>query len=640
GLYRGEHIYLGRDGKSGIRKVYIDGINSLFLKPAGENLMKEMKARSAKEGKGRKDFDKLYDLVQVYKMLARKEVPDKNLMTLILMEDDRWLKALGPAATTLPPELKKIAGTQLDFYVAQAAALGSAEERERYKDISLPLIDFDAPALAQVTRDLAEGPWITEAFRDMIRLAGERYPNVSHETMIKARGKELFSCPDDKHVRGYYTQRAYNEYMQSAMDENSEVLSKKLAKLEREKSAEEILKQFRTMYKSEYTGAWQLFLENVELKNFDNLRDATNKLKVLTATDSAYRDLFKGIWEGRRLDLGKGEVINETKDDRKWVDDALKALEELQRGLDKIQSTSPPGDRFVSMADGALKDLSYLFSNAKTNIENSVKLADPALASSAARFLTRSLMSTIEALVTEAQAEAESLWKKSIYEVYLKKLAGKYPLATEAAEEIPMKAFSEVFNPKSGTFWKTNEMLQRLYRGFNFDERRLVRFSTDYEECVKKAEQFRDALYPKDSEQIQLTIPVVLGLRGGVVEVNFYVNTEKHFSSLDDPDRRGTIIWTEAAPRGTKVEIRHDDNMRTAIDKFGGMDWGLLRLFADGGVKPKSEKVYECTWTYNVVVSGTPVKRMADCTLELKDALHPFVANFFTAFKCPEKLGP
>jgi len=640
GLYRGEEVYLGQKdpvtgqkGKTGIRKVYIDSINSLFLKPNGENLLKEMKQRVADTNKTRKDFDKLYDLVLVYKMLARKEEPNKNLMTLVLTEDDRWLKALGPGATSLSPDLKKMAEKQMGFFIDQAVA------GMKWPDIPLPVTEYDAISMAKIVEELAGGPWVTESFRDMIRLAGERYPKVSHETLIKARGKELFACPEDKYVPGYYTQRAYNEYMQSAIQETSENLSKKLAKLEREKSADEISKQFRTMYKSEYTLAWQTFLENVELKNFDNLRDATNKLKVLTATDSAYRDLFKGIWEGRRLDLGGGEVINDTKDDRKWVDDALKALEELQRGLDKIQSTSPPGDRFVSMTEAALKELSYLFSNAKTNIENSVKQADPALSSSAARFLTRSLMSTIEALVTEAQAEAEALWKKSVYEGYVKKLAGKFPLVTDAGEEIPMKVFSEAFNPKSGTFWKTTETLARLARGFSFEDRRLVRFSTDYDECVKKAEQFRDALYPtKDSEQIQLTLDLTLQQRSAVVDITVYVG-EKKFSASENMDRRGTLIWSEAAPRGAKVEVHHDDNQHTPLDKFAGMDWGILRLFAEGKLAAKGEKTFECTWEFNVTVSGAPAKRKADCMLEMKDKVNPFVANFFV-FKCPEKLGP
>jgi type VI protein secretion system component VasK len=182
-------------------------------------------------------------------------------------------------------------------------------------------------------------------------------------------------------------------------------------------------------------------------------------------------------------------------------------------------------------------------------------------------------------------------------------------------------------------------MLQRLYRGFNFDERRLVRFSTDYEECVKKAEQFRDALYPKDSEQFQVSLDLTLQQRSAVLDITVFVG-EKKFAASQNIDRRGDLIWSEAAPRGAKVEISHDDNQHTPLDRFVGMDWGMLRLFAEGKLQPKGEKTFECTWEFKVIVSGAPAIRKADCTLEMKDKVNPFVPNFFTAFKCPEKLGP
>jgi hypothetical protein len=207
-----------------------------------------------------------------------------------------------------------------------------------------------------------------------------------------------------------------------------------------------------------------------------------------------------------------------------------------------------------------------------------------------------------------------------------------------------MKSFSEVFNPKSGSFWQTVKSITRLKEGFKFEDRNLVKLSTDYEECVKKADQFRVALYPKDTELLELTLPAQFGPRGSVGEIVFYTNKDKPpFSSMDDPDRRGTLIWSEAAPRGTKVEIRHDDNQRTANSKFVDMDWGLLRLFADGGIKPseKSEKLFECTWTFKPIISGNEAIRKADCWLEIKDAkVNPFVPTFFTTFKCPEKLAP
>jgi type VI secretion system protein ImpL len=640
GLYRGQHLYLGPDGKSGICKVYVDSISSLFVKPVSENLLAEMKVKAEKRGMSRKEFDKLYDLVMVYKMLVKREPPNKDLMKQVLVEDDRWVLALGAQAGKLSPESRTIAGQQLDFYINQAAALGSPEEKERYKDIPLSGADYDGMGMNAVIESLANGPWVTESLSDMLKLANERYEKVSHESLIKARGRELFTCPPEKFVPGCFTQRAYNLYLRSAFQESSEVLAKKLAKLERQKTAEEVRQQFRASYRTEYVGAWQAFLEGVELKPFENLRDATTKLKILTASESAFRDLFKGIWEGRRLDM-EGEVTGEVKDERKWLDEALKALDELQQSLAKILDTTEAGKRFISAPEGSLKDLSYLFVKAKRDIENAVKaIPDLALQPSAVRVLARALQSTLEACLIESQAEAETLWKTTVVENYKKNLAGKYPLVPTAAEEIPMRSFSEVFNPKSGSFWNTVKLLQRLKDGFKFEEHVLVRLSPEYDDCVKSAEVIRNNLYPKDSELLELTLPAVLGLRGGVTEVFFHTNKVKSFSSMTEPDRSGTIIWNEAACRGTKIGIRHDEDQLTFHTRFDEMDWGLLRLFSDAKMTIKSEKLYEFTWELSVIVSGNQTTRKADCTIEVKDKVNPFVPGFFTRFKCPEKLAP
>jgi type VI secretion system protein ImpL len=122
GLYRGEHLSTGRDRKSGIRKVFVDSISALFVKPTGDLLLKEMQQRGAKPGKVRKEYDKLYDLVLVYRMPCKKEPANKELMKLILTEDDRWLLALGPAGPTLPARRRRSRWTSSNFTPAAGRA--------------------------------------------------------------------------------------------------------------------------------------------------------------------------------------------------------------------------------------------------------------------------------------------------------------------------------------------------------------------------------------------------------------------------------------------------------------------------------------------------------------------------------------
>ena len=640
GLYRGKQVYLGEDEKSGIRKVYIDAINTMFLKNLGQTLGQEMVLLKNNTNKTDKEFNQLFDLLLVYQMLGKKLPPQRELIDSVLKDQDRWLKTLGPTATNLPEESKKIASAQREFYVDQSIK-GSDP---RFKDIPISVMDVDATLVMQVKENLKEGIWVTQAYQNLINQTPADFKKVAVESMLtKGNGKDLFECPEKFHIPGAFTQFAYSSYISSAIKDKSQSLSDKFKQLGLDKSPEAFDKDLKDRYITDYAVRWRDFFQNIELKNFENLRDASDKLKVLTAQNSPFRDLFKGVWEGRALQLSArpDDVVNKSTDDRKWLEDAIKALEELQRSLAKLITTTTTGDRFVSMEAKELKDLSFILDNCKGKIDSATKQADLALADSASRVLNRSLQSTLEAFINEAQAEAENLWKKTVYEVYTAKLAGKYPLVADAAQEIPMKTFSEFFNPKSGIFWKTVDRLNKVRDGFKFEDRSLVRFSTDFDECVRRAILFRDTLYATPaSEIIEQNLTFTLELRTAVAEVTIYIG-EKHLSSLDNPDKTGMLIWSEAAPKGAKVDIRHDvPQQRSSIETFATQDWGLLKLFAQCGLVMKSEKVYTGTWTFDVNVNGEKVKRYADCTLEVQKKDTPFAAKFFTEFKCPDKLGP
>jgi len=392
------------------------------------------------------------------------------------------------------------------------------------------------------------------------------------------------------------------------------------------------------MYALEYGNRWQSFLENVQLRHFENLMDASDKLKVLTALESPFKDLFKGIWDGRRLRISETDVRYDTKDDRKWLDEALKSLDELQRALYKITSTSEQGKRITSMSDEKLKDLTLAFVKAKGDIEIAVKLADPNLVTPASRALNRALTSSLEAVVRESQTEVDALWKREVSDRFAKDFADRYPFVEAASTEVPLKTFSEVFGAAGGSFWKTHEIVRRL-NAVIIGDRRLVAYSADFEDCIKKAEDFRKALYASGTAAAQVNMVVIFTQRSGVAEISLAIG-EKRFSSHDDPDMRCTVIWSEAAPRGAKIGIRYGESQWVFVEKYVGQDWGLLRLLAEGDPKPKGAKSFVYGWPFKVLLSGKENTLVAECSVEADDKVNPFIPKFFSGFKCPEKVGP
>jgi len=636
GLYRGEEVYLGQDRKSGIRKVYIDAIHTMFLKPLGTSMVDEIDKLILNSNKVDKEFETLFNLLQVYQMLGGKSDTERELVDSVLRDRDRWVTALGPAAASLPEPSRKIAWDQLTFYADQLA------KGMKWPDIKLPLLEVDANLVRRGIEDLKGGVWITETFRNLITLTGQRYNPVTVETLLGTTpGKELFECDAQYHVPGAYTKTALNEYVENAIREKSRSLSEKFKKLKEDKTPESLVLELTEMYKKQYRYRWEQFVTNIKLRDFQNLKDASDKLKILTTFNptkddsSPYQKLFREIWLARAL-----WPEDKPTDDRAWVNDALKALEELTINVDRIYRTRNPGDRFISMEAGELRALSIVLDTCKTKFESATKQADKALSDSASRVLGRSLFSTLEACATEAQAEAEAYWKKNVYDFYAAKLAGKFPLAA-AAEEIPMRTFSEFFNPKSGSYWKVTEKLNRLKDGFKFEGKELVQFSTEFTEGAKRAQVFRDTLYASPaSEIIEQPLTLTFGLRIAVREVVLNI-ANKRLSSEDEPSKTVSLIWSESAPKGVKLEIHHDvrggEGQRASIDTFADQDWGLLRLFSEAA--PSGEKKYACTWKFMVTVSGEKVPRHADCTIEVPKKETPFDPKFFAEFKLPERMG-
>ena len=612
GLYRGAMI------TPTARQVYFNSLKKLLIAPAAERLHQEIDALYVKEQSSRIEKDTLNSLLRAYRVLGGEvdATKHKDLLEGVLLKNGRWTGRLEGAPAVLAEAQFKFLLTQLD----------------REKDWTVAI---QKEFVERVNRRVAMALWVLQAYRDMVEAGISSYPNkISGETMIKGRGREMIDF-------GYsfsevFTQKGWNQYFKAAIRSSAESLAQRFAEEKLPKTREQIDAEFLDLHRDEYTMHWDEFLKGVKVRPFQSVEDAANKMKVLAGDQSPYLDLFKYVWEGQKLRLGDTDPPSAV--DLKPLAEARNALYEFQQTVEEFVATTQSGNRVTgSIKEGKLQPVLDSFKKANRGLDTAVRTAPLGAQARLKETLYQVIDRTREALALEAQKEADEMWASSVAKLYKEGIQGRYPFDEASPAPASPSAVAHLFNPQSGVFWNKVTDLKVL-NGLNLEGKPLVAFSRDFNAAVKKAETFRQALFRKDGDRLNMPFKVTLRQREGVTHLKFTVG-KKEFNHNDRPDNRGDLVWE--GEQGATLQIRVGE-----VDKWHpkGQDfkdeWALLRLIATGNPQPSGERSFNCTWEYKITRLGTEQAFIGDVILEVEERVNPFQKDFFAKFSVPEKVGP
>jgi type VI protein secretion system component VasK len=296
--------------------------------------------------------------------------------------------------------------------------------------------------------------------------------------------------------------------------------------------------------------------------------------------------------------------------DLKPLNEARTALYEFQQTVEEFVATTQAGNRVAgSMKEGKLQPLLDAFKKANRGLDTAVRGAAAANQQRLKEVMYRMIERTREALALEAQKEADEMWAGTVSKLYKESIVGRYPFDEASAAGASIASVNLLFNPQSGVFWnKVNEL--KTLNGLNLEGKPLVAFSREYNGAVKKAETFRQALFRKDGDRLNVPFKVTLKQRTGVTHLKFTIGKTR----VGEVDK-----WF---PKEFKD------------------DWALLRLIASGNPQPSGDKQFNCAWEFIVSRFGTDQTFVGDVILEAEDRVNPFQKDFFSKFSVPEKVGP
>ncbi|HEX7900595.1 MAG TPA: type VI secretion system membrane subunit TssM [Planctomycetota bacterium] len=627
GLYKGDTV------APGLRKAYFETLRPLLVAPAADRVHQELKALREKQDKKTEDYESLSTLLQVYETLSGDteavDVATRDLVVRTLSENGRWTAGLGADAGR--DDLKRLAELQLRHLAGRLERAGEWR------------VSPDRVLMEQTREALGEGLWPLQSFGDILNQSKASVGLVSGEQLIKGKHRPLLQFGHT--FSSLFSQQGWNDVFQTAIESKTETLDRKYTRLKIQNWPKARLgEKLKQLYANRLTDEWGKFLDAIDLAPFPDLQEGAARIKILAGPESPLAELLQSVWKTQAVRVGENDVRNGPAGDlKKCLDDSLPALDDFAEELLAFVRSAQRGSRVIpSHRAGKLMPILDRFNGALRRIDAAVKILGPDQRDRFQRVLRLPLDHARQALAGEAQEETNQQWAQTVHKTFVEQLKGKYPFDDAAAASAPLAQFSRLFNPKSGAFWTAAKDVAGL-QALNVDGKPLVSTSREFQSAVRKAETFRDLLYPKEGEKVAVKFWATLKQRKGVQDVKLRVGA-KEFSYYDTPDHRGEFAWTEGDEALAKFSIFLPvDGTSKWYDKPEKElkdDWALARLLASGDPKPEGEKGFLYSWTFKIFRLGVEDAFQGDLVLEAEDRNPVFGKKFFPEFACPDRVGP
>src|SRR5262249_34531745 len=284
-------LYSGNDLRPRLREIYFEFVSRRFLSPALRGLTQRLDQTSPSQTNNAEqgvDQEQLYyDMLKAYKMGERQAY----------VEPVFWREQL-TRYWKEPPTLGE--KRHLGYFTEQAGLSDGADgsvprpqaDDERVKAARGKLQNYAVEKLVynQIIRDI-EKQGQPYYLRDVAKgqFGSEFIENAGSQSVPYAFTKQAYY----KHVQGTAWLNIYEELKEK--NENDYVLDRKS---EYERVEPESLLQ---RYQADCVAAWQKFVEDLRLRNFDRKKDAVDALDALSNENTAFATILEAIKEQTTL---------------------------------------------------------------------------------------------------------------------------------------------------------------------------------------------------------------------------------------------------------------------------------------------------------------------------------------------------
>ena len=450
---------------------------------------------------------------------------------------------------------------------------------------------------------------------------------------------------DEYSIPELYTAKNFNEiYNQQILQACQEVLKGNWVLGDKGNSAaisaNQFVSQVQTLYLNQYAKAWQELLSHVALKNFQDLNQATEALKIIDNPDSPMWQLLNTInlntapnstaIQFNLLVSPKFQTLNAFLQSPAAANLQSNLLE-LKKYLEKINHSHDPNKAafeytLVRMQNEGQGDaLGNLFQQLAT------------LPLPLQSWINSLAMQDWHLLLDASQDYLNEIWKISVLPEYTAHLTYRYPLFrnTKENKEITLKDFTRFFSP-GGTLdnffnfylkpFVNTEHVYWVWKNVNDAHLNIPQTTLD---MFIRASLIQKMYFEQDNNKLHVTFTLApTALEPGVNAFNLNLEGQM-VNYLPNQSQTYNLVWPGDKPNMVSITFTNSQNKQMSMTETG--PWAWFKLLDKINLQSTSNpKQYNLTFD----LDGNSAKYQ----LLTNNVVNPFIRGILDVFRCPEKL--
>ncbi|MDC9597609.1 type VI secretion system membrane subunit TssM [Xenorhabdus anantnagensis] len=409
------------------------------------------------------------------------------------------------------------------------------------------------------------------------------------------------------------------------------------------------------LYLAEYTATWRAAMNNLEVRDFDDLPQAISAIEQVISgeqpikralqilSDNTNPPMINSSLSGKEKDLlaerddykllntishgfaGETGVLVEHGDKGSTLQSVYQKLMALHRYLLAIQSSPVPGKAALQAVQMRLdKNNSDAIFEVQQMAQN---LPEPLN-----RWIGDLAEQAWRVVMMEAVRSLEVEWQDTVVKQYKTYLAGRYPFNPNAREEVPLSEFDRFFRPDGtlDTFYKQS---LKPFVAYNLtigtDGKMLIR--PDVMKQLEVANRIRSTFFTTQNG---------LGAQFAIEPVSLTGNKRRALLNLDGQlvdyshgrSNVARLIWPNSMRAGTESKLTlmpAKSNQAPRSTSFNG-PWAQLRLINSGKLTNVQPGFFDVRFS----VDGGEVTYR----IYMDESDNPFAGGLFSQFKLPDTL--
>jgi len=563
GLYRGTALL------PFARHTYFEGFGNLLFGGARVALLDSLRALPD-TARGADHYGSTYRRLKAHLITTvRSDSSTASFLAPVLMS--HW-----QAGRRLEPDRAELARRQFELY-ARELPFGNPYT-----------IGPDSAAVERARAFLRRYSGEERVYQSMIADAGRQARPVRFDQMLPQAAAYV---TDPHAVPGAFTRAGWNlmldalEHAERYLGGESWVIGEESGPpLDRQRVVEEL----RARYLADYMRHWLTFMDSASVLPYAGLKDAGQKLAVLSGNQSPLLALF--AIASRNTRLGEPTIVRAfhplhlvTPDTGSKLVSAttspyVTALDGLQVAVERA-AAAPVGG-----SDAAVSKALESADNAKLEVKK--------IARSFGSEADRGVGAVVQALMVEPIVGAEGLLRGlgpaqmnaagAAFCAPFRQLMTRFPFSRRSTSPANPADVAKIFQPGSGTLWTLQadvlqKVMQRRGREFVATETGEGRATPEFVRFFNKAVAVSEALFPTGDTEPRLTFRLTPVLSTVITSATLAIDGQTARFSREAPETK-PFVGLRAAGRLAGLFAELGPGVEVALDEVDE-PWALFRLF-------------------------------------------------------------